>query len=308
MIGAKADVIDFNAFKEETFPKHKLAIIVVATHYEGDPCDNTRNFYKWFKKLLKSAGDKPFNGMNFTIFGLGDTSYEQYNEMGNQFDAGFEKLGASRIFDAGVGNAETFSTESDFATWKESLWTKVCEHYAKFDTADNKKAALTRRASIRKNPDALPWLIAESGQLLEEPAYDMNMRNYTSSNDLPIKDMKELRQQPGEWGASTLLVSFDLANSGLSYKTAANFAIYASNNTADVELFAKQHKLNLDQKIVFQKNPDYTGRAAKVPFPTGEGISMREALTKFIDLTGILSIKTLEALIPMCEAKADKAV
>jgi len=113
----KLDVVDFNNFSEENFPKHKLVIICVATHYEGDPCDNTRNFYKWFKKILKSK-DKVFSGMQYTIFGLGDTSYEQYNEMGKQFDEGFEKLGAERIYKMGDGNAETFSTEDDFATWK----------------------------------------------------------------------------------------------------------------------------------------------------------------------------------------------
>lgn len=282
-------------------------MVVVATHYEGDPCDNTRNFYKWFKKTLKSAASKPFGDMNFTIFGLGDTSYEQYNEMGVQFDKGFEKLGASRIYDAGVGNAETFSTESDFTAWKENLWTKVCAHYAKSESPESKKAGVTSRPSLRKS-DALPWLVAESGELTEEPAYDMNMRNYTASSDLPIKDIKELRQQPGEWGASTLLVSFDLANTGLTYKTAANFAIYATNKPSDVESFASQHKINLDQKFVFAKNPEYTGRAAKLPFPTGKGVTMREALTNFIDLTGALTIKNLESLIPCCEAEADKSV
>ena len=82
----KCEVVDFNNFKEETFVTHKFVIICVATHYEGDPCDNTRNFYKWLKKLAKDKTAKPFAGIRFTIFGLGDTSYEQYNEMGKQFD------------------------------------------------------------------------------------------------------------------------------------------------------------------------------------------------------------------------------
>jgi sulfite reductase alpha subunit-like flavoprotein len=83
----KLDVIDFNNFDEEEFKSHKLVIMVVATHYEGDPCDNTRNFHKWFKKCVKEK-TKIFEGMKFAIFGLGDTSYEQYNEMGKQFDEG----------------------------------------------------------------------------------------------------------------------------------------------------------------------------------------------------------------------------
>ena len=77
----KLEVVDFNNFNEDDFAKQKLCIVVVATHYEGDPCDNTRNSHKWFKKLLKEK-TKVFQGMKFAIFGLGDTSYEQYNEMG----------------------------------------------------------------------------------------------------------------------------------------------------------------------------------------------------------------------------------
>lgn len=305
-IGIKADVIDFNSFSEETFPKHKMVIVCVATHYEGDPCDNTRNFHKWFKKIMKSK-DKPFSGMNFTIFGLGDTSYEQYNEMGKQFDEGFEKLGAKRLFDMGVGNAETFSTESDFAAWKEELWSTLAKHYAQFDSAQDKSIALQRKASLRtQDKNVLPWILADEGQLQEEPQYVMNMRNYLAGSDLAIIDMKELRQKPGALGDSSLEISFDLKGSGMTYKTAANFAIYATNTQEDVERFAKQHNLDLNRKFVFMPNEAYTGRAAKLPFPTGSGITIREALTKFIDLTGALTIKALETLIPMCESQEDK--
>lgn len=106
-------VIGFTNFDAETFVKHKLVVIIVATHYEGDPCDDTKAFYKWFKGLLKEK-ETPFKGMNYTIFGLGDTSYEQYNEMGKVMDEGFEKLGATRIYPLGAANAEFFTTEDDF--------------------------------------------------------------------------------------------------------------------------------------------------------------------------------------------------
>ena len=72
-----SSVIDFNNFTPEKFCKHKLVIVCVATHYEGDPCDNTKAFYKWLKGLLRDkANPTPFQGMKFAIFGLGDTSYE----------------------------------------------------------------------------------------------------------------------------------------------------------------------------------------------------------------------------------------
>ena len=102
-------------FKAEQFSSHKLILVCVATHYEGDPCDNTKLFYKWLKAALRDkANPKPFEGMCYTIFGLGDTSYEQFNEMGVQFDKAFEQLGAKRLYEMGVGNAEHHTTEDDF--------------------------------------------------------------------------------------------------------------------------------------------------------------------------------------------------
>lgn len=163
-------------------------------------------------------------------------------------------------------------------------------------------------SGVEGKPDALPWIIDDSGLTLEdesEPQYDMNMRNFTSSVDLPIKDMRELRQQ-AEFGASTLEVVFDLSGTGLTYETAANFAIYPVNDEANVKEFAEQHELDLEKKFTFTKNFEFRGRPPKVPFPTNGEISFKDALTKFIDLTGAMTKKTLTSLIPLCESQDDK--
>ena len=52
--------------------------------------------------------------MKYCIFGLGDTSYEQFNEMALYCDRSFTTLGATRIGEVGAGNAEHFTTEDDF--------------------------------------------------------------------------------------------------------------------------------------------------------------------------------------------------
>lgn len=143
-------MVDFNSFSEDEFAKQPLVIVCVATHYEGDPCDNTRGFFKWIKKISKdktAISAKPFDGMNFAIFGLGDTSYEQYNEMGRFFNESFEKLGGKRLQDMAVGNAETFSTEDDFNKWKENLWSNIIAQYASKQTTEEKKTSLLRRRS-----------------------------------------------------------------------------------------------------------------------------------------------------------------
>jgi len=134
-------VVDFAHFSEDTFASQPIVIVCVATHYEGDPCDNTRDFFKWLKQLLKNKSAKPFEGMKFAIFGLGDTSYEQFNEMGVVFDKSFEELGGQRFSSLGVGNAETFSTEDDFIRWKEGLWSKLFALFDAHQTEEEKKKA-----------------------------------------------------------------------------------------------------------------------------------------------------------------------
>jgi NADPH-ferrihemoprotein reductase len=63
--------------------------------------------------------------MKFAVFGLGDTSYEQYNAMGKYFNEAFEELGGERIFKYGEGNAEGNKTEDDFNEWKSNFW-NIC--------------------------------------------------------------------------------------------------------------------------------------------------------------------------------------
>ena len=106
--------------------------------------------------------------MKYAIFGLGDTSYEQFNEMGVQFDKRFEQLGAQRVYDMGEGNAETFSTETDFEKWKKDLWSSLIKAYASLDTPEEAKSALLKRQttlegrkSKKVNKDALPWIMNE---------------------------------------------------------------------------------------------------------------------------------------------------
>lgn len=98
-----------------------------------------------------------------------------------------------------------------------------------------------------------------------------------------------------------------MRGTGMTYKTAANFAVYPTNRVSDVETFAKTLKLNLDHKFVLTKNESFVGRAARMPFAIpAEGMTVREALTKFIDLTGAVTKKMLKELAPLCSSAEER--
>jgi NADPH-ferrihemoprotein reductase len=67
--------------------------------------------------------------MKFTVFGLGDTSYEQYNFIGKTFNEALELLGGERIYKYGEGNAEGNHTEDNFNEWKAEFWVELIKHY-----------------------------------------------------------------------------------------------------------------------------------------------------------------------------------
>jgi sulfite reductase alpha subunit-like flavoprotein len=121
--------VDLDKFTPEDFCSHKFVIMVLATHYEGDPTDNAKAYHKWLTKVSKSE-DQLLVGMEYCMMGLGDTSYEQFNEMARFCDNAMTKLGAKRFYEVGAANAETYTTDDDFQKWKQPLWQILFTHYS----------------------------------------------------------------------------------------------------------------------------------------------------------------------------------
>lgn len=124
----------------------------------------------------------------------------------------------------------------------------------------------------------------------------MNMRNYQKSSDVIVKSCVELRQNL-EHG-STLEVVFE--TKGIEYITAGNLAIYAENCPQHVEKFAKLMGYDLDMQFSLQPNEAFTGRKASMNIPKGS-YTVREALMKFVSLTGPLTKKVVKELAQKCE-------
>ena len=232
----------------------------MATHYEGDPTDNAKAFHKWLKTTSKTATDKPLAKLKYSVMGLGDTSYEQFNEMAIFCDQCMTKLGGERIYQIGAANAEHYTTEDDFQKWKQPLWQILTEHFGKDQTDAQKaeslkqKEAKTKAASsqAKGDPDATPLKVVFGDSLSVDTSlqaeYSLNMRNYNKSVECEISSIKEIRQKPFD-GNSTLEVLFEIGDK-LTYTTAGNLAIYPENSPEHVEKFAKRAGLSLDARFV----------------------------------------------------------
>jgi len=71
-----AKVVDLAEITMEKFKQQKNCVFLMATHYEGDPPDNAASFWEWFTDEAKMGMSCLF-GHQFTVFALGDTTYEE---------------------------------------------------------------------------------------------------------------------------------------------------------------------------------------------------------------------------------------
>ena len=81
------------------------------------------------REKVKTKESSILKGVKFVVFGLGDTSYEQYNYIGRYFNENLEAFGGERVFKYGEANAEGNKTEDDFNEWKAEIWKELFEYY-----------------------------------------------------------------------------------------------------------------------------------------------------------------------------------
>ncbi|XP_037798527.1 NADPH--cytochrome P450 reductase-like [Penaeus monodon] len=120
---ADPEECDMSELAQLTEIENHLAVFCVATYGEGDPTDNAQEFYEFLQN-----GDDQLDGLQYTVFGLGNKTYEHYNAMGKYVDKRLEELGATRVFELGMGDDDA-NMEDDFITWKDAMWPKVCKSF-----------------------------------------------------------------------------------------------------------------------------------------------------------------------------------
>uniref|UniRef100_A0A915D1C9 NADPH--hemoprotein reductase n=1 Tax=Ditylenchus dipsaci TaxID=166011 RepID=A0A915D1C9_9BILA len=111
--GKKALLLDPEEIEVEDLPKiieieNPLLILCVATYGEGDPTDNAQNLFEFL-----TNNDCDLTGLQYAVFGLGNKTYEHYNEVGKFMDKRLEELGAKRAFELGLGDDDA-NLEEDF--------------------------------------------------------------------------------------------------------------------------------------------------------------------------------------------------
>ena len=182
-------VKSFEDFNEKTFGKStdELVLCAIATHYEGEPCDNTAQFHKFVKQILKSKDKTAFKKLKFAIFGLGESTYEKFNEMAKFFEKAFVDAGGTKLFETGLGDSVNNKTEETFDEWRAKMWPQVFAHFG--------AAKIEKPKVDKKKETVLPLKLVypDKPTQIDPKTLSLAARQHMTTQRVEISSIKQMR-------------------------------------------------------------------------------------------------------------------
>ena len=266
--------------KYPSYRSHRLVILVVATTGEGDATDNARKFNKFITS--KATPMDVFQNLKYAVFGLGDLNYINFNQMGKRTEINMDRLGATKVYPRGIGDASQ-DIEADLRRWIDGgLIDAIKESLPSLPRTGSKPVVVlhgvpdllemvhvTDPTSLRPSSPSLPEGVTHGRDTLSKVFWTLQSGTVVANT--------ELRPQSSQT-ESTRKISLNIDS---KYTACDSIEILPRNSPEAVEEIAELLQIpNLDQMIDFEAR---CSRSHKLPFPTP--CTIREALTQYVDLS-----------------------
>ncbi len=200
--GFAAKLIDMADVDPADLAGHKNLLIVASTWGEGDPPERAVDFYK----ALMADEAPSFEGVNFSVLALGDSSYVNFCEVGKRIDERLEQLGGSRV-------ADRVDCDLDFeepaATWTSGALDRLFE-----------AAEPGQELSVVPSADVVH---------LEFPT-----SAYSKANPFPAEITELVNLNGSRSAKETYHVELSLEGSGLTFEPGDSIGIVPRNHPAMV--------------------------------------------------------------------------
>ncbi|MFE4428966.1 assimilatory sulfite reductase (NADPH) flavoprotein subunit [Peribacillus butanolivorans] len=213
--GFQVTTSSMSDFKVNNLKKVQNLLIVVSTHGEGDPPDNTLSFHEFLHgRRAPSLGD-----LRFSVLALGDSSYEFFCETGKQFDKRLEELGGTRLF-------PRMDCDLDYdepaAEWLEGVISSLSEEQG--STVSDVPATIT----------------------------PVSEHTYSRTNPFKAEVMENINLNGRGSNKETHHIELSLEGSGLTFEPGDSLGIYPQNDSILVDMLLKE--LNWDPEEIVKVN------------------------------------------------------
>ena len=282
--------IEVEDLSKITEVKDAFLLLCVATYGEGDPTDNAKELHEFL-----SNNDCDLAGLSYTVFGLGNKTYEHFNAMGKFFDKRLEELGAKRVFDLGLGDDDS-NLEEDFMRWSEAFLSTLTQTFG-WELTNSGQQRQYRLEILSDSSSNI--FMGEYGRVgafeRQRPPFDQK-NPYLST----VVVNRELHTDSS--GRSCRHVEFKVDPTRVRYEAGDHLGIFPKNNPDLVERIAKL--LNTDLETVFKLINVDEESPKRYPFPCP--CSYRTALTHYVDICLPVKSHVLKALVDYTEDEHEK--
>ncbi|AHG21244.1 sulfite reductase subunit alpha [Chania multitudinisentens RB-25] len=218
LLAAKLNVTLVNAgdYKFKQIAQERLLVIVASTQGEGEPAEEAVALHKFLHskkapKLTKTA---------FAVFGLGDTSYENFCQSGKDFDAKLAELGGERLVERIDADVE----------------------YQELASAWRKQVVNVLKARAPAENSAPGVAVSGAVDLLDSSPY---------SKEQPLTAQLAVKQKITGRGSDKDVrhIEIDLGDSGLRYQPGDALGVWFDNDPALVDELVQLLWLKGDEPV-----------------------------------------------------------
>lgn len=295
-IGFEVKVVDLGDFDPQQLLVSRVAIFVVASYGDGDPTDNAYYFYQWLRNTKGTVPNDYLSNVSFAVFGLGNSTYTHYNQMGRNCDGKLELLGAQRLFPFGFGD-DSRKLEEDFELWKAKIIPFLTQKYlpVKEEVKQFDSISTYPRANLTFNAIEVSPTEKESPSIVD---INTSSKYFFSSAIVTVGRVRDLRSRADS--GRTLHIELDSSKSDLKYRPADNLAVIPENDPQVVEMFSttcggydlarfvELIPVNEDEDVEFVESET----KFRHPFP--HPCSIRTIFSSYLDICGIPRRSTIE--------------
>lgn len=243
-LGVPSRAMDLADFRPAQLKKETRALFVVATHGLGDPPDGTEAFFEF---LMGDRGPR-LDNLSYAVLALGDSSYEDFCEVGRRLDARLEALGAKRL-------EPRVECDLDFEALSEDWQARVLTH-VEADRVEADRVEADRVEADRVEAPASTSANGAAPQLVP-----VGTQNYTRKDPFPAA---VLENQPitGRGSSKDVRhVVLSLEGSGLSYLPGDALGVWPTNPPALVAQFLELLNLDADAEVTIDGEATALGQA-----------------------------------------------
>lgn len=285
------DLQDEEMDKLDQLPEDSVAIFVMATYGEGEPTDNAVEFMEFLRSPdVAFSENSTLGNLHYIALGLGNKTYEMYNETIKQLDERMQELGAHRLGSVGMCDDDA-SIEEDYLAWKDPVFEQLANHMnlEEGNTGEVSDFMVTEVADVAD--PARVYLGEHHPRALSGVKGSHDARNPYPA---PVMRTNELFSE-GIASRSCVHMEFDIKGSGVTYQHGDHVAVWPVNPEPQVErMLAVLGLLEKRDTVVNIKSLDPA--LAKVPFP--QPTTYEAILRYYLDVNADASRQALINFLP----------